>query len=173
MFEEALRDWEGGCLTQDQAAALLGAGARTFRRWAVRYGEDGIEGLRDRRVSRASRRAAPVDEAVRMVGRYRTRPRRSRTVGCARSPAGRRASSQRRGPLPLDLQFGGTGRKSPASESHPLSSINTLILCCRLSDREVLHKDVRHCFGLLKDVMREYQYPGQMGMGFPGKSSGA
>ena len=24
MIEEALRDWEGGCLTQDQAAALLG-----------------------------------------------------------------------------------------------------------------------------------------------------
>jgi len=70
MFEEALRDWEGGCLTQDQAAALPGAGARTFRRWAVRYDEDGIEGLRDRRVSH---RAAPVDEAVRMVDRYRTR----------------------------------------------------------------------------------------------------
>ena len=73
MFEEALRDWEGGCLTQDQAAALLGVSARTFRRWAVRYGEDGIEGLRDRRVSRASRRAAPVDEVMRMVDRYRTR----------------------------------------------------------------------------------------------------
>jgi len=73
MFEEALRDWEGGCLTQDQAAALLGAGARTFRRWAVRYDEDGIEGLRDRRGSRVSHRAAPVDEAVRMADRYRTR----------------------------------------------------------------------------------------------------
>lgn len=47
MFEEALRDWEGGCLRQDQAAALLGVSPRTFRRWVVRYGEDGIEGLRD------------------------------------------------------------------------------------------------------------------------------
>ncbi|WP_446830092.1 helix-turn-helix domain-containing protein [Candidatus Foliamicus sp.] len=73
MFEEALRDWEGGCLTQDQAAALLGVSVRTFRRWTVRYGEDGIEGLRDRRVSRASGRAAPVDEVMRMVDRYRTR----------------------------------------------------------------------------------------------------
>ncbi len=35
MFEEALRDWQGGCLTQDQAAALLGVSARTFRRWFV------------------------------------------------------------------------------------------------------------------------------------------
>ena len=73
MFEEALRDWRGGCLTQDQAAALLGVSTRTFRRWTVRYGEDGIEGLRDRRVSRASHRAAPVDEVMRMVDRYRTR----------------------------------------------------------------------------------------------------
>ena len=73
MFEEALGDWEGGCLTQEQAAALLGVSARTFRRWAVRYGEDGIEGLRDRRVLRASHRAAPVDEVMRMVDRYRTR----------------------------------------------------------------------------------------------------
>ena len=73
MFEEALRDWRGGCLTQDQAAALLGVSTRTFRRWSVRYGEDGIEGLRDRRVSRASHRAAPVDEVMRMVDRYRTR----------------------------------------------------------------------------------------------------
>ena len=83
MFEEALRDWEGGCfltcgqasyvVTQDQAAGLLGVSPRTFRRWTVRYGEDGIEGLRDRRVSRASHRAAPVDEVMRMVDRYRTR----------------------------------------------------------------------------------------------------
>ncbi len=49
MFEEALGDWQGGCLTQDQAAALLGVSARTFRRWMVRYGEDGLEGLRNRR----------------------------------------------------------------------------------------------------------------------------
>ncbi len=59
-------------MTQDQAAALLGVSARTFRRWMVRYGEDGMEGLRDRRVSRASHRAAPVDEVMRMVNRYRT-----------------------------------------------------------------------------------------------------
>lgn len=32
MFEEALRDWEGGCLTQVQAAELLGVCTRTFRR---------------------------------------------------------------------------------------------------------------------------------------------
>ena len=44
-----------------------------FRRQVGRFESDGIEGLRDRRVSRASHRAAPVDEVLRMVDRYRTR----------------------------------------------------------------------------------------------------
>ena len=34
MFEEELRDWDG-CLTQDQASALLGISTRTFRRWVT------------------------------------------------------------------------------------------------------------------------------------------
>ena len=72
MFEDAHSMWTEGRLTQEQAAELLGVSARTFRRRTDRYGEDGIEGLRDRRVSRASHRAAPVDEVMRMVDRYRT-----------------------------------------------------------------------------------------------------
>ena len=58
MFEDAYGMWTERRLTQEQAAELPGAGARTFRRWTERYCEDGIEGLRDRRVSRASHRAA-------------------------------------------------------------------------------------------------------------------
>ena len=58
MFEDAHSMWTGGRLTQEQVAELLGVSARTFRRWTDRYGEDGIEGLRDRRVSGASHRAA-------------------------------------------------------------------------------------------------------------------
>ena len=73
MFQDARSMWTEGRLTQEQAAELLGVSARTFRRWTDRYGEDGIEGLRDRRVSRASHRAAPLDEVMRMVDRYRTR----------------------------------------------------------------------------------------------------
>ena len=73
LFEDVHTVWTERRLTQEEAAQLLGASARTFRRWAVRYGEDGIEGLRDRRLSRASHRAAPVDEVMRMVDRYRTR----------------------------------------------------------------------------------------------------
>ena len=73
LFEDVHSVWTERRLTQEEAARLLGVCPRTFRRWAVRYGEDGIEGLRDRRLSRASHRAAPVDEVMRMVDRYRTR----------------------------------------------------------------------------------------------------
>ena len=57
-FEDAYSMWSEKRLTREQAAGLPGVSARTFRRWTERYGEDGIEGLRDRRVSRASHRAA-------------------------------------------------------------------------------------------------------------------
>lgn len=70
VFEDAYSMWTERRLTQEQAAELLGVSARTFRRWTERYGEDGIEGLRDRRVSRASHRAAPVDEVMAMVSEY-------------------------------------------------------------------------------------------------------
>ena len=73
LFEEVYGVWTERRLTQEQAAELLGVCPRTFRRWSERYGEDGVDGLRDRRVSGASHRAAPVDEVMRMVDRYRTR----------------------------------------------------------------------------------------------------
>ena len=73
VFREAYLMWSQGRLTQVQAAEMLGVCERTFRRWVDRYGEDGIEGLKDRRISRASHRGAPVDEVMRMVDRYRSR----------------------------------------------------------------------------------------------------
>ena len=73
LFEDVYSVWTERRLTQEEAAGLLGVCPRTFRRWSARYEEDGIEGLRDRRLSRASHRAAPVDEVMRMVDRYRTR----------------------------------------------------------------------------------------------------
>ena len=73
LFEDVHSVWTERRLTQEEAAQLLGVCPRTFRRWSARYEEDGIEGLRDRRLSRASHRAAPVDEVMRMVDRYRTR----------------------------------------------------------------------------------------------------
>ena len=70
MFEDAYSMWTERRLTREQAAELLGVSARTFRRRTERYGEEGVEGLRDRRVSRASHRAAPVDEVMAMVNEY-------------------------------------------------------------------------------------------------------
>ena len=67
LFEDAYSMWTERRLTQGQAAELLGVCERTFWRWVDRYGEDGIAGLRDRRVSCASHRAAPVDEVMRMA----------------------------------------------------------------------------------------------------------
>ena len=73
VFEDAYTLWTERRLTQAEAAQLLGVCERTFRRQVGRFESDGIEGLRDRRVSRASHRAASVDEVLRMVDRYRTR----------------------------------------------------------------------------------------------------
>jgi transposase len=52
---------------------MLGITERTFRRWSGRYQAEGAEGLQDRRLGRASARAVPVDEALRMVSLYETR----------------------------------------------------------------------------------------------------
>ena len=54
LFEEVYGVWAERRLTQEEAAELLGVCPRTFRRWSERWEEDGIDGLRDRRVSGAS-----------------------------------------------------------------------------------------------------------------------
>src|SRR5262245_24788054 len=46
---------------------------RNFRRLCVRYEEDGIEGLRDRRIGKVSPRRAPARELERMHDLYRER----------------------------------------------------------------------------------------------------
>ena len=70
-FEEAYGGWQEGCLTQQEAAQLLGVCERTFRRQINRYEDEGIEGLLDKRLSQASHRRAPVDEIMRVTERYR------------------------------------------------------------------------------------------------------
>jgi transposase len=72
-FEEAYGGWQGGRLSQCEAAQLLGVCERTFRRYVNRYTEDAIEGLMDKRISRMSHRRAPVDEVMEVVDRYRAR----------------------------------------------------------------------------------------------------
>lgn len=60
-------------LTMMEAAEILGVTERTFRRWSPRYEAEGVEGLADRRMGRASARAVPVDEVLQMVTLYESR----------------------------------------------------------------------------------------------------
>jgi len=72
-FEEAYEGWQEGRLTQCEAARLLGVSERTFRRYGVRYSDDGLDGLIDQRLEQVSHRKAPVDEVMRVTERYRAR----------------------------------------------------------------------------------------------------
>jgi helix-turn-helix protein len=74
-FEEALERYRKRRLTAEEAGELLGMSGRNFRRLTVRYEEEGVEGLHDRRVGKASPKRAPAAELTRMQllyqGRYR------------------------------------------------------------------------------------------------------
>ena len=69
MFEDAYGMWTERRPAQEQAAELLYAGVPPLD-GALRRGR--VDGVRDRRVSRASHRAAPVNEVVAIVNRYET-----------------------------------------------------------------------------------------------------
>jgi transposase len=72
-FEERYTRRQRRELTMTEAAEMLGITERTFRRWSDRYEAEGAAGLADRRLGRASARAAPVDEVLQMVTLYETR----------------------------------------------------------------------------------------------------
>ena len=72
-FEEAFEQYKCHRLTGEEAGELLGMSGRNFRRLCIRYEEDGIEGLRDRRIGKVSPRRAPERELERMHGLYRER----------------------------------------------------------------------------------------------------
>jgi hypothetical protein len=72
-FEEAYEGWELGRLTQAEAVQILGVCERSFRRYMVRYEADGLVGLVDRRLERASNRSAPTGEIAAMTDLYRRR----------------------------------------------------------------------------------------------------
>src|ERR1700741_4242773 len=72
-FEDAFDQYKRRRLTGEEAGELLGMSGRNFRRLCVRYEEDGIEGLRDRRIGKVSPRRAPARELDRMHQLYRER----------------------------------------------------------------------------------------------------
>ena len=55
-----------------EAGELLGCSERQFRRYRRRYEEEGLAGLADRRLGKASVRRVPLDKLVWMLGEYRT-----------------------------------------------------------------------------------------------------
>jgi hypothetical protein len=72
-FEEAYEGCKRGRLTQEEAARLLGVCDRTYRRYAVRYEDQGMEGLVDKRLGQISHRRAPVDEIIALADIYNNR----------------------------------------------------------------------------------------------------
>lgn len=72
-FEETYVEWGEGKLTQVEAARLLGVCERSFRRYIQSYRENGLEGLLDQRIEKASHRLAPVDEVCGVEEMYRSR----------------------------------------------------------------------------------------------------
>ncbi|AFS53896.1 ISNCY family transposase [Leptospirillum ferriphilum] len=72
-FEETWNEWKKGRLTQEEAGRSLGMSERSFRRYVRRVEEEGIQGILDKRLTQASARRAPVDEALALVEKYRSR----------------------------------------------------------------------------------------------------
>src|ERR1700745_4396186 len=71
-FRDVLGRWERKELSAMEAGDVLGCSERQFRRYRRRYEEDGLAGLADRRLGKASMRRVPVDKLVWMPGEYPT-----------------------------------------------------------------------------------------------------
>ena len=70
-FVDILGRWEAGSLSMLEAGELLGMSERQFRRYRDRYEEEGLEGLRDRRLGKPSAKRVPIKEKDRMLRLYR------------------------------------------------------------------------------------------------------
>jgi transposase len=72
-FLDVLTRWEAGALSQLEAAELIGCSERQFRRYRDRYEDEGLEGLKDRRLGKASGKGIGEIERERMLSLYRLR----------------------------------------------------------------------------------------------------
>ena len=66
-FELVCQRWKQRKLTQAEAGEQLEMSERMFRRYVVRYEEEGKQGLADRRLGKASPRRASQEEVSRVV----------------------------------------------------------------------------------------------------------
>lgn len=72
-FEEIHDRFRRGRLSAAEAAECLGVSERTFRRMRVRFEDEGLAGLADRRLGKVSSHRIGADEVERVVGLYRDR----------------------------------------------------------------------------------------------------
>jgi hypothetical protein len=72
-FLSILSRYEAAEFGQLEAAELLGAGERTFRRRRQRHADDGDAGRLDRRLGKASGKRVPLDRKAEVEALYRTR----------------------------------------------------------------------------------------------------
>ena len=59
-FQNVLGHWQARRLSALEAAEMLGMSERSFRRYRRRYEDDGLDGLFDRRLDKASARRVPA-----------------------------------------------------------------------------------------------------------------
>lgn len=71
-FKDVFGRWQQKELSGMDAAELLGMSERSFRRYRHRFEEDGLAGLSDRRLGKASPKQAPVTQIAWMLELYRS-----------------------------------------------------------------------------------------------------
>ena len=71
-FRDVLSRWESKELSAMEAGEILGCSERQFRRYRTRYEEEGLAGLADKRLGKASAQRVPVDEIDWMLEQYRS-----------------------------------------------------------------------------------------------------
>ena len=69
-FEEIYDEYQNDRLSCEEAAMILGCSSRHFLRLRGRYDEDGLCGLKDRRMGRVSKRRTSGAEADSVAPRY-------------------------------------------------------------------------------------------------------
>ena len=72
-FEQIYRRWKNKELREADAAEILNMSERTFRRYVVRYENEGTEGLLYKRIERSSPRRASVEEVETVERLYQER----------------------------------------------------------------------------------------------------
>jgi transposase len=72
-FMDVLGRWESNELSALEAGEMLGMSERQFRRYRVRFEEEGLAGLADRRLGKASAKRVPRDTVAWMLEEYRNR----------------------------------------------------------------------------------------------------